>query len=105
MKIRIKLGVEHLDRSGMKPVRKVRLTPVDETVDASDQVGTILLLLAGVADQNDIEPGDGEFDLHLMAGKDVPEWLRKSPFFAKNMQIIAPFLKEDWNLFIRLSPV
>ena len=60
-KIRIQLGLEL--RNGA--VRKARLTPVDHTSDVPNAAAQALLLIAGVADMADMEPGDGEVDVNL----------------------------------------
>lgn len=101
MKAKIQVGIEQY--SGK--TRRARLTPIDRTVDVSDDVGGILLLFAGAADSQDIQPGDGEVDISLGIGSGNIAAIKSNPFLAEYFDILKPFIREGWNLFIRLSPV
>ena len=61
MKIKIQVGVE-VYKSGK---RTVRLTPVDRVFPAHDELVNIVLMLGGIADAADQQPGDGEVDLPI----------------------------------------
>lgn len=60
--LQVQIGAEAFDSAGK---RLVRLTPVDRKLDVSSELGQILLLVAGIADANDSQPGDGEIDVSL----------------------------------------
>lgn len=60
--LQVQIGAEAFDGAGK---RLVRLTPVDRKLDVSSEVGQLLLVVAGLADASDIQPGDGEIDVSL----------------------------------------
>lgn len=99
MKIRIQLGLQ----VGDSVTRKVRLTPVDQTLDVSDEVGQALLLVAGVADLADMQPGDGEVDIKLgqvnswTGGPSTPPMIRQVLQFADSAGISG-----DASVFVRV---
>lgn len=96
MKLKMQLGVEVFNEGK----RSARVTPVDRRVDVTEEVGGILLLLAGVADANDMQPGDGDVDVSI--GKATKALKIPALDFARS------FLKNldgDANVFIRISAV
>ena len=101
MKAKIQVGIEQY--SGK--TRRARLTPIDRTLDVSEDVGGILFLIAGAADSQDIQPGDGEVDISLGINSTNISAIKSNPFLAEYAEILKPFIREGWNLFIRLSPV
>ncbi len=102
MKIRIQMGLEIVNGAS----RKVRLTPVDHTHDVPDTVAQALLLMAGVADLADLQPGDDEVDLpvgdlgKLAAQATVPGLVRDVVKYVEQMGI-----KGQVNVFMRVSRV
>jgi hypothetical protein len=93
--LRIQIGAERI--SGSR--RVVRMTPVDKTVRADDDVADVVLLVVGVADAFDIQPGDGELDVRLGELPHLPD--------LKLLEPARPFLAAlpgpGWNAFIRIT--
>lgn len=96
-KFKAQIGIEKFN----KGKREVRLTPVDQTFDLPEPIGSLLMVAVKAADLKDRQPGDGEFDLPL---KDLPnEVIGKLP---GSLTILASVAGEgDWYLFVRLRPV
>lgn len=61
MKIRIQAGVEQFQ--GGK--RRIRITPIDQSVVIAEPAASILIAVASQVDGNDAQPGDGDIDFPL----------------------------------------
>lgn len=102
MNIRIQMGLEIIDGGR----RKVKLTPVDHTHDIHEAVAQALLLIVGVADMSDLEPGDGEVDVRLgelkvlAKGVTLPGLVRDVVQYAQRAGITGRA-----NVFIRIRRV
>jgi hypothetical protein len=93
--IRIQAGIEtYKDKE-----RLVRLTPLDNKVDLGRNTEDLLCTLFMIADGQDMQPGDGEFDVKL-----DDKALKKLPWIWQILGTNATKLKESKsNIFIRIQ--
>lgn len=95
MKLRIQVGVEN-KASG------IRLTPLDRAVVVEDLVANVLLLVAGMVDSKDIQPGDGEMDFSL--GHVAGSQLEKLVFLKTALKAIS-YIPGEETVFVKVRPV
>lgn len=79
MKLRVQAGVETYNGTR----RTARLTPADQIIDASGDLGGLVLAITGAADMADIQPGDGEVDWALGDASQVTQMLQGNEFLQK----------------------
>lgn len=99
-KLRIQAGLETY-RGG---VRIARLTPIDQQAEVPAVAAETLLLLVGIADTRDLQPGDGEVDViigvldEISNNAGAPALVRQVAEFAQSIGMIG----EGVNMFLRI---
>jgi len=103
IQIRIQAGVEAY-RNG---ARVVRLTPIDQAAAVPAVAAETLLLLVGIVDMRDLQPGDGEVDVQLgrleelATNAGAPELVRAVAVYAESIGMVGG----DVNIFLRIKRV
>lgn len=74
----------------------VRLTPIDRFVKIDKATEDLLILLFGLIDANDRQPGDGEID--------IPVTPKVRERIGRILPTLGQFVPADANLFVRIRP-
>lgn len=96
MKMQMQIGVEVYDGEQ----REARLTPIDQKFEVPDAVGQTLMMIEGIVDGGDKQPGDGEIDLPI----GTVEKVLKNPALNFAHNALKGF-DGELNVFVNLKKV